>query len=64
MSTTHEQSRFNKGIVLHFDFGKTDEAIAVWQKVLAMNPNYQTGNGTPLQELINQLTEEQKNNNG
>lgn len=64
MSATHEQSRFNKGIVLHFDLGKTDEAIAVWQTVLAMNPNYQTGNGTPLQELINQLQEEQKNNNG
>lgn len=64
MSTTHEQSRFNKGIVLHFDFGKTDEAIAIWQTVLAINPNYQTGNGTPLQELINQLQEEQKNNNG
>jgi len=64
MSTTHEQSRFNKGIVLHFDFGKTDEAIAIWQTVLAINPNYQTGNGTSLQELINQLQEEQKNNNG
>jgi cytochrome c-type biogenesis protein CcmH/NrfG len=64
MSTTHEQSRFNKGIVLHFDLGKTDEAIAIWQTVLAINPNYQTGNGTSLQELINQLQEEQKNNNG
>lgn len=64
MSATHIQSRFNKGIVLHFDLGKTDEAIAIWQTVLAMNPNYQTGNGTPLQELINQLEEEQKNNNG
>jgi len=64
MNATHQQSRFNKGIVLHFDLGRTDEAIAIWQTVLALNPNYQTGNGTPLQELINQLKEDQKTNNG
>lgn len=64
MNATHQQSRFNKGIVLHFDLGRTDEAIAVWQTVLAINPNYQTGNGTPLQEFINQLQEDQKKNNG
>ena len=62
MDATHQPSRFNKGIVLHYDFGRTQEALAVWESVLALNPDYQTGNGTPLKEFIKQIKEELKKN--
>lgn len=55
METNHAPSRFNRGIVLHFDLGKTDEAIQSWQSVLAINPDYKTANGMPLTDLISQI---------
>ncbi len=55
MDATHQASRFNKGIVLYYDLGKKKEAIAAWQSVLALNPNYQTANGTPLKDFILQM---------
>ena len=58
MDSTHTPSRFNKGIVLNFDLGRADEAIASWQSVLAIDPNYTTGNGMPLKELIAQVQAE------
>ncbi|MBE0584107.1 MAG: tetratricopeptide repeat protein [Desulfofustis sp.] len=61
MEPAHQPSRFNKGIVLHFDFGRSEEALATWDALLAMNPNYQTGNGTPLKELVEQIKNELKN---
>ena len=58
MDATHQQSRFNRGIVLHYDFGRTEEALAAWESVLALNPNYQTANGTPLRDLVTQVKKE------
>ena len=55
MDSSHAPSRFNRGIVLHFDLGRTDEAIESWQSVLAIDPNYKTGNGMPLQDLIKEV---------
>jgi hypothetical protein len=55
MDSSHAPSRFNKGIVLHFDLGKTEEAIKSWQSVLVINPDYRTGNGMPLKDLIAQV---------
>jgi tetratricopeptide (TPR) repeat protein len=55
MDQTHQPSRFNKGIVLHYDFGKTEEALQSWQSVLDLNPGYRTANGTPLKEFMEQL---------
>ncbi len=55
MDSSHAPSRFNKGIVLHFDLGKTDAAVESWMSVLAINPDYKTGNGMPLQDLIDQV---------
>ena len=64
MDATHAPSRFNKGIVLHFDLGRTEEAIKSWQSVLAINPDYQTANGMPLTDLIAQVqTESSKSSN-
>ena len=54
-NAAHQQSRFNKGIVLHFDLGRTEEAVKSWESVLALNPNYKTANGMPLQDLIAQV---------
>jgi len=61
MDSTHAPSRFNRGIVLHFDLGQTDKAVESWQSVLAIDPNYTTGNGMPLQDLIEQIQGAEKN---
>jgi len=61
MDNSHAPSRFNKGIVLHFDLGKTEEAIKSWQSVLAINPDYKTANGMPLNDLIEQVKAEAGN---
>ena len=55
MDPGHQPSRLNKGIVLHFDLGRTDEAIAVWRSVLALNPEARMANGVPLNEFIEQI---------
>ncbi len=55
MDSSHAPSRFNKGIVLHFDLGRTEEAIKSWQSVLAINPDYRTANGMSLKDLIAQV---------
>jgi cytochrome c-type biogenesis protein CcmH/NrfG len=48
----HEQSRFNKGIVLMYDLGDIPAAIAAWEDLLKVNPMAQTGNGVPISQLI------------
>ena len=58
LDATHAPSRFNKGVVLHFDLGKTAEAIASWESVLPIAPQYKTANGMPLQDLIDQVKNE------
>lgn len=64
MNTNHQPSLLNKGIVLYYDFGKVDDAITTWQTVLEINPKSTMANGTPLNDFINQIREEQKNNSG
>lgn len=61
MNTTHEPSRLNKGIVLFYDFGKPEEAIATWEAVLKINPESRTANGTYLRDFIAQIKEDMKN---
>jgi cytochrome c-type biogenesis protein CcmH/NrfG len=51
-SATHEQSRFNKGIVLMFDLMKKDEALKTWQDLLKVNPNAKAPDGRPVTEII------------
>ncbi len=48
----HEQSRFNKGVVLLNDFNDTAGAVKAWQDLLEVNPLAQTPSGAPLTELI------------
>ena len=64
MNTSHEPSRLNKGIVLYYDFGKVDEALASWNSVLQINPKAVMANGMPLQTFIDQIKAEQKSNSG
>jgi cytochrome c-type biogenesis protein CcmH/NrfG len=61
MDSSHTPSRFNRGIVLHYDLGRTAEAIESWQSVLAIDPNYKAGNGMPLKDLIKQVQDAEKN---
>ena len=51
----HQQSRFNKGIVLRYDMNERDEAVKVWEDLLRINPAATTPNGMPLSEAIKNL---------
>jgi len=51
----HEQSRYNKGVVLLHDLNKPAEAQKVWEELYRMNPNFRTPNGRSLKELIEGL---------
>lgn len=54
----HETARMNKGIVLLFDLGRTEEALQTWQELLTMNPEAMTANGQPLRNLVADITKE------
>ena len=51
----HEQSRFNKGIVLRYDMNDREGAVKVWEELLAINPNALAPNGQPVSEAIKSL---------
>jgi cytochrome c-type biogenesis protein CcmH/NrfG len=51
----HEQSRFNKGIVLRFDMNDREGAVKAWEELLAINPNAMAPNGQPVSEAIKSL---------
>lgn len=51
----HEHALFNEGVVLHYDLQRTEEAIAAWQRLLAVNPNAKTPDGRPVTEAIRHL---------
>jgi cytochrome c-type biogenesis protein CcmH/NrfG len=52
---SHEQSRFNKGIVLNYDMGDREGAVKVWEELLKVNPNAMAPNGQPISEAIKSL---------
>jgi len=51
----HEQSRFNKGIVLRFDLNDRENAVKAWEELLQVNPNAVAPNGQPIKEAIKEL---------
>ncbi|MBW2472037.1 MAG: tetratricopeptide repeat protein [Deltaproteobacteria bacterium] len=55
IAPSHEQSRFNKGIVLRYDMNDREGAIKAWEELLKLNPNAQAPNGIPLSEAIKSL---------
>jgi len=61
MDPAHLQSRFNKGVVLHFDLERTEEALDVWRSVLALNNDYRMANNRLLREFIDSVAGETNN---
>ena len=51
----HQQSRFNKGIVLRYDMNDRDGAVKAWEDLLRVNPAATLPNGMPLSEAIKDL---------
>jgi tetratricopeptide (TPR) repeat protein len=58
LAPDHQQSHFNKGIVLLFDLGRPAEAVAVWREFLSRHPDARQSDGTPLAETLPQLARE------
>jgi len=48
----HQQSRFNKGIVLMQDLNQAEEAVAVWRELLGINPEFRLPGGRRLSEVL------------
>jgi cytochrome c-type biogenesis protein CcmH/NrfG len=51
----HEQSRFNKGIVLRYDMNDREGAVKAWEELIAINPNALAPNGQLVSEAIKSL---------
>ncbi len=58
---THEISRFNKGIVLFHDLKDEKNALAVWESLLALNPNAKSPGGQTVKELVDHIKEKHDN---
>lgn len=54
----HLPSRFNKGIVLMYDLGDTEGAIASWEEVLKIDPQAKTSGGESIAEFLKHIKEE------
>lgn len=52
----HPQALFARGIVLHFDLKRTDEALQYWRKLLGIDPNFAMPSGEPLSKFIESLS--------
>jgi cytochrome c-type biogenesis protein CcmH/NrfG len=63
LNPNHEQSLFNKGVVLFYDIKNYEEAINTWKKLVQVNPNATTPSGSPITELIDQLQNQVNKNN-
>lgn len=53
-----EQALFNKGVVLYNDLGDTQGAIDVWKELITINPNATGPDGTPVSEMIENISTE------
>ncbi len=54
----HAPSRLNKGIVLLYDLNKPEEAIAVWEELLVINPQAKMSNTLTLADAIKKIKEQ------
>lgn len=55
LAPTHEQARFNKGIVLMYDLKDTAGAKTAWEELLTITPGAMAPNGQTLRELIQSI---------
>jgi len=51
----HEQSRFNKGVVLNYDLNDREGAKKAWEELLEINPMATSPNGQLVSEAIKTL---------
>ena len=51
----HQQSRFNKGIVLRYDLNDREGAIKAWEELIKINPGALAPNGQLVSEAIKSL---------
>jgi len=54
-SPAHQQSRFNKGIVLLHDMNDPPAALKAWKELQNINPNFHSPSGQSLQDLISSV---------
>lgn len=52
----HETARMNTGIVLLYDLGDKEGAIAAWQELVRVNPRAVNANGTPIADILREMT--------
>lgn len=52
----HETARMNIGIVLLYDLGDKEGAIAAWQDLVRINPQAVNANGTPIANVLREMT--------
>ncbi len=57
---THEQSKFNLGIILMYDLQDVQGAIEAWEELLKVNPNAVTGNGVSIRQVIEDARQQAK----
>ena len=55
IAPNHQQSRFNKGIVLRYDMNDREGAVQAWEELIKVNPNATAPNGQPISEAIKDL---------
>lgn len=60
----HVQAPFNKGIVLLNDMRDPQAAIAVWQKLVEINPSATSSDGMPVTQLIEEVTRQKLSGEG
>jgi cytochrome c-type biogenesis protein CcmH/NrfG len=56
----HENSRFNKGIVMLHDLNDQEQAIRAWEELLNINPVAMAPNGQSVDQLVVQLKNQMK----
>ena len=55
VNPNHEQSRYNKGLVLYFNLNDRDGAMKAWKELLNIHPDALKPNGEPVSEYIKRL---------
>lgn len=55
LDPSHQPSRFNRGIVLYYDFKDREGAIRAWEELLALNPSAMAPDGQPLRAFVDSL---------
>jgi len=59
---THQQSLFNKGIVLYYDLKDKSGAINAWDSLVKINPEATTPKGMKIKDFIKQIEIKSKKN--